>query len=300
MACFTPLIVVPYLSILAAGWIQVYSNEQFQSAFEGKHLLFAGDSVLFQLMARVMRYFEDPCWDAGTEIPYCSHENRVFDSYDRYKIRYSFVWVGGAKECDNRKGLPSLLSEEGRARFINQSSSEADFIIMNAGAHDINGKVPLEDYDRLLPQALDLLLGHVHKVNQRPDRFVYRTTTPLTNQVKVDDNWGDANAGVKWINVLASRHAKQRHLTVLDAARIWSADDYKRRASGNPLACGDGLHGDTCDKISMEAAVLIYHLMNTLIASTPDDDNNNNTTNHTTSMEQQQGPPQSMDTAATQ
>lgn len=243
-------------------------------------ILVIGDSTTHMLMAIMMELilgkdrFRYP--SNGHEL--CGHNSRVYDSGDMlWPMRFSFLWVGSAHYCDNNKGLPHLLDEkeEGLARFKRGLGKDVDYVVMNAGAHDIAGAVPLEDYDRLLPSVFDMVLNASASARTQPHRLLWRSTTAHVYPV------GDWNAGIHWMNWLAERHARRRGFAVLDSHQLWAADTELRRANGPSAShkafCGDGLHGRHdrnmgteegprwrtvyCDKLYAEAALAVHHFM---------------------------------------
>ena len=261
--------------------LRLYDPAEATRAFEGKHFLVIGDSTTHMLMAIMMELilgkeaFRYPT--NGWEL--CGHNNRVYDSGDMlFPMRFSFLWAGSSHYCDNNRGLPHLLEGnegEGLARFQRGLGKDVDFVVMNAGAHDIGGAVPLEEYDRLLPSTFDLVLNASSSVRARPERMLWRSTTAHVY------NTGDWNAGIHWMNWIAERHARSRGFGILDSHQMWAADTDLRRANGSPMPdqvyCGDGLHGRGgrnvgtkekerwitfyCDKLYAEAAVAVHHFM---------------------------------------
>jgi hypothetical protein len=204
----------------------------------------------------------------------CGHNNRVYDSGDMlFPIRFSFVWAGSAHYCGNHGGLPSILeTEEGLTRFRRGLGKDVDFVVMNSGAHDLSGGIALEHYDRLLPQAFELVRNASARIRADPQRLLWRSTTTHVYNV------GDWNAGIRWMNMLAEKHARAHGVAVLDSQQIWGADTELRRVNGLPMDkifCGDGLHGRgdrnigteaaprwqsfNCDKLYTEAAIAVQH-----------------------------------------
>ena len=140
-----------------AAWVphkcklKLFKPSELQQVFEGKHFLIIGDSVTHMFMAAMMHLilgnqeFRYPT--NGPDL--CGHNNRVYDSGDMmFPIRFSFLWVGSAHYCGNNEGLPSTLRDEyGFARFKRGLGKDVDFVVVNAGAHDIAGNVALDDYE---------------------------------------------------------------------------------------------------------------------------------------------------------
>ena len=145
-------------------------------------------------------------------------------------------------------------------------------MVMNSGAHDLSGGVSLEDYDRLLPEALELVRNASARIRANPQRLLWRSTTTHVYNV------GDWNVGIRWMNFLAEMQARRYGFAVLDSQQMWAADTELRRANGLPLEqifCGDGLHGRgdrnigtkaqprwqsfNCDKLYAEAAIAVQH-----------------------------------------
>lgn len=255
--------------------LQLYKPETLQQLFEDKHFLVIGDSTTHMLMAIMMQLimgkhaFRYP--SNGPEL--CGHNNRVYDSGMLFPMRFSFLWVGSANYCDNNRGLPNLLEiPDGMTHFRRGLGKDVDFVVMNAGAHDIAGEVPLEEYDRLLKVAFDLVRNASINIQHHPQRLLWRSTTSHIYKV------GDWNAGIRWMNKLAERQARQHGFAVLDSHQVWAADTELRRANGVPLEtvfCGDGLHGRGdrnvgtkeeprwqtayCDKLYAEAVIAVQH-----------------------------------------
>lgn len=254
--------------------LQLHDPAEVTKAFAGKHFLIIGDSITHMLMASMMELilgkdrFRYP--SNGHEL--CGHNNRVYDSGDMlWPMRFSFLWAGSAHYCDNDKGLPHLLDEKGESleRFKRGLGNDVDYVVMNVGAHDIAGNVPLEEYGRLLSSVFDMVLNASAPVRAQPQRLLWRSTTAHVYTV------GDWNAGIHWMNWLAERDARRRGFGVLDSHQLWAADTELRRANGFPspseVFCGDGIHGRYhrnvgtedrpkwaalyCDKVYAEAAL---------------------------------------------
>lgn len=256
--------------------LQLYTPAEVQEALAGKHILVIGDSTTHMLMAVIMwlilgKDFKYPV--NGNEWN-CGHNNRLYDSGDMpYPMRFGFLWDGSATYCDNNKGLAHMLDDDhGHERFRRGLGKDVDYVIMNSGAHDLAGKVPLEEYDLTLPRAFDMVLNASTSVREHRKRFVWRTTTSHIYNV------GDWNAGGQWMNFLAERHAHRYGFAVLDSHKVWLADNELRRANGiEKIVCGDGLHGrgdfnvgtesaprwaqDYCEKLFAEAAIAVHHMM---------------------------------------
>ncbi len=235
-----------------------------RAAFEGKHFLVIGDSATHMLLGVMMWIILGPEFRYPTNGgEFCGHNNRVYDSGDMlYPMRFSFLWVGSPGYCDNNKGLPSVLGDVGGlARFKRGLGKNVDYVVMNSGAHDLAGNVPLDDYDRVLPMAFDMVLNASQSVREHRERFLWRTTTQHIYDV------GEWNAGGRWMNLLAERHARQYGFSILDSHKVWLADDELRRANAEEqVFCGDGLHGrspaqEYCDKTFAEAALAVHHFM---------------------------------------
>jgi len=92
---------------------------------------------------------------------FCGHSNRIYDSGDMlFPLRFGFLWDGSATYCDSNKGLGHVLEDKhGHERFRRGLGKDVDYVIMNSGAHDLAGNVPLEDYDLTLPKAFDMVLN---------------------------------------------------------------------------------------------------------------------------------------------
>lgn len=263
--------------------LQLYDPAELTRAFEGKHFLVIGDSITHMLMAIMMELIvgKDQFRYPTNGPEFCGHNNRVYDSGDMlWPVRFSFLWAGAAHYCDSDKGLPHLLDDkesggDGLGRFKRGLGKDVDYIVMNAGAHDIAGAVPLEEYDRLLPSIFDMVLNASASVRAHPSRLLWRSTTAHVYRV------GDWNAGIHWMNWMAEGHARRRGFAVLDSHQIWTADTELRRANGprlpNQAYCGDGMHGRAdrnvgteeaprwttlyCDKVYAEAAIAVHHFM---------------------------------------
>lgn len=59
---------------------------------------------------------------------------------------------------------------------------------------------------------------------------------------------------------------------LLDSQRIWLADDYIRKGNGYREVCGDGIHGRSCDKTYIDAAMIVHHIMQILQQQQPQQD----------------------------
>lgn len=258
--------------------LQLYTPAEVQQALDGKHILVIGDSTTHMLMAAVMWLILGPAFKYPQNVnDFCGHNNRVYDSGDMlFPLRFGFLWDGSAGYCDNNKGLGDVLDNDyGRERFRRGLGKDVDYVIMNSGAHDLAGIVPLEDYNQTLPKAFDMVLNASASVREHRERFVWRTTTSHVYNV------GDWNAGGQWMNFLAERHAHRYGFAVLDSHKVWLSDNELRRANLKELiACGDGLHGrgdynvgtdlapqwrqEYCEKLFAEAALTVHHMMQVL------------------------------------
>jgi len=156
--------------------LRVFHPSVLQEVFAGKHLWFAGDSTMHEMLRLIVLVFGfDIVLDKGP----CVHPDRMYDSLDQFPVRFSFDWDASVDICTGDEGIASMLTEEGKARFLPSAPPDVDFAMAYSGAHELVGGIRMEDYKDHINPFLQMILEAMPKVKQDPRRLVWRTTSPF-------------------------------------------------------------------------------------------------------------------------
>ena len=253
----------PYKRLLSA-WVpntcvlELFPPELLIQTFRGKHFHFVGDSTTRQFISGVMRLFG--FLNSTAEV-----FPRDYDSEGTYSTRFSVNWVGAAELNGNCKGLVSIVDNPDR--FLNMTKTDADFVVMSAGTHEVAGDQSIEEYHRSLPLLFDMLLEKIPKIAEDRRRFVWRTPLPLINNPLKQFKWPNGicthedNAALQWLKLLSVKEAFNYGFPVLDAYRVSIAEDFDLSVVGVISCTWEGVHYINCDSHILLSVIYIHYVM---------------------------------------